>query len=128
MRQVRNRTFSRLQHISVKNIMKNVSLKTSNKRTFSLSLFESESHYTVIVTHFFRLLKLFEIFKGKYCVMLKFYFCIRYDSYLLISEFYIGLMLQCNIFSILSAQLFVFRTFSHNLELFAQFRQKMCSL
>ena len=46
---------------------------------------------------FFRLLNLFEIFKGKYCEVLKFYFCIRNDSYLLIFEFYIGLMLQCNL-------------------------------
>ena len=78
---------------SLKTSWKNV----SNKRTFSLSLFESESHYTVIVTHFFRPLNLFEIFKGKYCEVLKFYFCIRNDSYLLIFEFYIGLMLQCNL-------------------------------
>ena len=63
----------------VKNIMKqNVSLKTSNKRTFSLSLLESESH-SFIVTHFFRLLKLFlgiKTFKGKYFEKLKFLFLI----------------------------------------------------
>ena len=40
-------------------LVKNFSPKTSNKITFSLSLLESESHYTVIVTHFFRLLKFF---------------------------------------------------------------------
>ena len=60
-------------------LVKNFSPKTSNKITFSLSLLESESHYTVIVTHFFRLLKFFlgiEILKGKYCEKLKFLFFI----------------------------------------------------
>ena len=79
-------------------LVKNFSPKTSNKITFSLSLLESESHYTAIVTHFFRLLKFFRNwnFKGKVlCEKLKFLFFIFAYVWLLFIDFLNFILVWC---------------------------------
>ena len=54
-------------------------LKHQIKELFHCSYLKVNHIILLLLNIFFRLLKLFEIFKGKYCEILKFYFCIRND-------------------------------------------------